>query len=261
MNAITHFFSETQLNTLSSEAPTPLYFQLYTLLKESVLNGTFGNGMQMPTEQQLAESFNVSRITAKRAMDELAAEDLVQRRRGKGTHVTYDYTPTPVSAPLVGLLLEIESMARHSDVKVLDCKKMRPPASIRDALKMNDKEEALHLVRVRSRQGLPFGHHSSWTIGLDKPVSKKDFQQSSRLDIFRKQDIKFTHITQTISAISATEALAESLQTTVGAPLISLIRHSFITRNGEEELVDYLHACYHPDRFQYSMDLKMNANS
>ena len=75
MNAITHFFSETQLNTLSPEAPTPLYFQLYTLLKESVLNGTFGNGMQMPTEQQLAEAFGVSRITAKRAMDELAVED------------------------------------------------------------------------------------------------------------------------------------------------------------------------------------------
>ena len=110
MNAITHFFSETQLNTLSPEAPTPLYFQLYTLLKESVLNGTFGNGMQMPTEQQLAEAFGVSRITAKRAMDELAVEDLVQRRRGKGTHVTYDYTPTPVSAPLLGLLLEIERL-------------------------------------------------------------------------------------------------------------------------------------------------------
>lgn len=261
MNLIAKFFSETQLKTLTQGTPTPLYFQLYSLLKESVLNGTIGNGVQMPTEQQLAESFGVSRITAKRAMDELASEDLVQRRRGKGTHVTYEYTPTPVRAPLVGLLLEIESMARHSDVKVLDCKKMRPPAIIRDALKMGEKDEALHLVRVRSRQGQPFGHHASWTIGLHKPVRKKDFQHSSRLEIFSKQNINFTHVTQTISAIAATEALAEPLQTAVGAPLISLIRYSFITRDGEEELVDYLHACYQPDRFQYRMDLKMDEPS
>ena len=73
----------------------PLYFQLYSLLKQAILNGTVACGTQMPTEQQLAEAFGVSRITAKRAMDELAAETLVERRRGKGTHVIYEYAPKP----------------------------------------------------------------------------------------------------------------------------------------------------------------------
>ena len=44
-----------------------------------------------------------------------AAENLVQRRRGKGTHVTYQYTPKPVQAPLMGMLQEIESMARQAE--------------------------------------------------------------------------------------------------------------------------------------------------
>jgi GntR family transcriptional regulator len=259
MNPISQIFSENQLKALKQEdTPTPLYFQLYSLLKGSILDGTIGNGMQMPTEQQLAESFEVSRITAKRAMDELAAESLVERRRGKGTHVTYEYSPKPVQAPLVGMLQEIESMARHSDAKVLECKKMQPPALIREALKLGDKDKALHLVRVRSRDGQPFAYYSSWTSGLDKPVTKKDFRDTTRLEIFRKQGLKITHVTQTISAIAATEELAQHLQTEVGAPLLSLTRNSYTTGNGSEELVDYLHACYHPDRFQYQMDLNMD---
>ena len=258
MNSIAEIFSETQLQALQQDLPTPLYFRLYSLLKNAILDGTIANGAQMPTEQQLAETFGVSRITAKRAMDELAAEDLVQRRRGKGTHVTYEYTPKPVQAPLVGMLQEIESMARHSDVKVLECKKQAPPGDIREALALQDRDKALHLVRVRSREGQAFAFYDSWTAGLDKPLGKRDFLKSTRLEIFRKQGLKITHVTQTISAVAATDELAKHLQTEVGAPLISLLRRSFETRKNTEELVDYMHVYYHPDRFQYQMDLTLD---
>lgn len=258
MQKIAEIFSETQLKTLQQDIPTPLYFRLYSLLKNAILDGTIANGGQMPTEQQLAENFSVSRITAKRAMDELAAEGLVERRRGKGTHVTYEYSPQPVKAPLVGMLQEIESMARHTEVSVLECKKQMPPGAVREALELEDKEKALHLVRVRSRDGQPFGYYSSWTSGLTKAVSKRDFQKSPRLAIFRKQGLKITHVTQTISAVAASQELAQHLETEPGAPLISLIRHSFETRNGQEHLADYLHVFYHPERFQYRMDLQMD---
>ena len=59
---------------LSKEAPTPLYYQLYRALKDAILSGAIAHGAQMPTEQQLADACGVSRITAKRAMDELAGE-------------------------------------------------------------------------------------------------------------------------------------------------------------------------------------------
>jgi GntR family transcriptional regulator len=258
MNSIGDIFSEIQLKKLEKDSPTPLYFRLYTLLKNAILDGTIDNGAQMPTEQQLAETFGVSRITAKRAMDELAAEALVERRRGKGTHVIYEYTPKPVQAPLVGMLQEIESMARHSDVDVLECKKMRAPADIRAELELGESDKALYLTRVRSRDGQPFGYYSSWTAGLNKPVSKRDFNRAPRLEIFRKQGLVITHVTQTISAVAATPELADHLDTETGSPLISLIRRSYETRRGGEHLVDFLHVFYHPDRFQYQMDLKMD---
>ncbi len=258
MDSIAEIFSEAQLQVLQQETPTPLYFRLYSLLKKAILDGTIDNGAQMPTEQQLAETFGVSRITAKRAMDELAAEELVERRRGKGTHVTYEYAPQPVKAPLVGMLQEIESMARHTEVKVLECKKLKPPAKEREELSLEEDDKALHLVRVRSRDGQPFGYYTSWTTGLSKPVKKRDFERAPRLEIFRRQGLKITHVTQTISAVAATPELAGHLETDVGAPLISLVRRSFETHPGGEHLVDYLQVFYHPDHFQYQMDLKLD---
>src|SRR5690606_5918040 len=55
----------------SADSRVPLYHQLYSLLKDAILEGRFTYNEQMPTEQQLITAFNVSRITAKRAMDEL----------------------------------------------------------------------------------------------------------------------------------------------------------------------------------------------
>ena len=67
---------------LRNDLPTPLYHQMFTLLRDRILSGEIPRGSRIPTEFDLAESFGVSRITAKRALDELAAEGLVERRRG-----------------------------------------------------------------------------------------------------------------------------------------------------------------------------------
>jgi GntR family transcriptional regulator len=256
--SLTGIFSRDPGRELRREAPAPLYFQLYSLLKQAILDGTVAHGTQMPTEQQLAEAFDVSRITAKRAMDELAAEKLVERRRGKGSHVIYSYRPRPVQAPLVGMLQEIESMARHSDVRVLGCRRLRPPAPIAHVLGLAGNDKALFLTRIRSRDTQPFGHYASWTVGLPDTLDKQAFRDTPRLEIFRRHGLRLTHVTQTISAEAATPELADRLQTSVGAPLISLVRRSYTRRSGKEAVVDYLQVHYHPERFQYQMDLRLD---
>ncbi|MEP5567550.1 MAG: GntR family transcriptional regulator [Halioglobus sp.] len=257
MNSLTELFPESKLHTRDGEAPTPLYFRLYSLLRAAIIDGTIAHAAQMPTEQQLSEYFDVSRITAKRAMDELAAERLVERQRGRGTHVIYNYRPQPVKAPLVGMLEEIESMARHSEVNVLECKHLLPPARVRADLGLAQGEKALLLQRVRSRDGQPFAYYSSWTAGLAKSVSRRQFSRSTRLEVFRKQGLEITHVTQTITAVAATAELASHLSSNSGEPLLHLLRKSYITAGKNEELVDILEVFYHPDRFQYQMDLQI----
>lgn len=257
MTSLDTLFSQRVRDGLSKASPEPLYYQLYSLLKGMIVDGTLGFGERMPTEEQLAETFQVSRITAKRAMDELAAEDLVERRRGKGTHITYQYSPKPVKAPLVGMLQEIESMARNSKADILECNMMQPPQELRDELELEVGEPALHLVRVRERDGRKFGYYESWTAGVKMPRKPTVFTRKPRLTWFRENGLEITHVTQTITAVAADGAVAKALGVPVGAPLLSLTRRSYNKDGGAEQLRDYMHVQYVPEHFQYKMDLEL----
>ena len=257
MTDLDTLFSKQAREGLSKESPTPLYYQLYSLLKGLILNGTLPLGERMPTEEQLADTFSVSRITAKRAMDELAAENLVERRRGKGTHVIYQYEQRPVKAPLTGMLQEIESMARSSSATVLECSMMQPPQDIREELELETGDTALFLERVRERDGIKFAYYRSWTAGVKMPRRKSLFETTPRLSYFRENGMDVTHVTQTISAAAATADQARVLGVAEGSPLLSLTRRSFNTEGDREHLRDYLQVLYNPDHFQYKMDLKI----
>lgn len=256
MSTIDSLISPQQRKALDPDSHSPLYYQLYSLLKNLILNGTLPNGTRMPTEQQLSDTFGVSRITAKRAMDELAAEQLVERRRGKGSHVIFKYRPGPVKAPLIGMLQEIESMARQTEVRVLEVAQLQPPAEIRRELSLQDDATALRIVRVRSRDKEPFGYYESWTVGLRKKPSTATLESTPRLEIFREQGLTIAHVKQTLSAVSASDEIAEALKIKPGTPLLSMVRRSY---DGDEALRDFMHVRYNPERFQYQMDLTLDA--
>lgn len=70
----------------------PLYKQVYQFIKNNIVSGQYGEGDRVPSEKELSDSFQVSRITSKKALDLLVHEGLVFRQRGKGTFVTRGVT-------------------------------------------------------------------------------------------------------------------------------------------------------------------------
>jgi len=234
----------------------PLYHRLYSVLKGAILDGTIPYDAQMPTEQQLAATFDVSRITAKRAMDELAAESLIARFRGKGSHVTYHYEPQPVRAPLVGMLENLKEMGKHSVVQVLEVGPVVPPADVREILGLGDSEIAHNLVRVRSNEdGEPFAFYVSWTVGITKGFTKRNLEKTPRLDVIRSNGIDIASIEQVLSAENATPQVAALLECEPGSALLSIRRQ---THNQNDAVVDVLDCLYNPHRYQYAMVLSID---
>lgn len=72
---------------ISRMSSTPLYVQLKNRLQDQILMGELGPGVLLPTEQQLCKDYKVSRITVRRALEELADIDLIERVQGKGSIV------------------------------------------------------------------------------------------------------------------------------------------------------------------------------
>ncbi len=248
--------SEWTLAQSGAMSRVPLDHQLYSVLKAAILDGRIPYDEQMPTEQQLAATFGVSRITAKRAMDELAAEQLIARFRGKGSHVIYQYKPQPVRAPLVGMLENLIEMGKHSIVRVISIDKVVPPEDIRTLLGLGDDETAHRVIRVRSNEeGEPYAYYVSHTAGIAKGFTKRKLESTPRLDILRENGIDLTRVEQVLSAENASQQIADDLDVEPGAALLSIRRQSY---NGGGTVVDVLDGLYAPNRFQYAMVLSLD---
>ena len=253
MTSTTDLFSSREMQSLQDQAPTPLYFQLFTLLKNRILNGSIPHGEQMPTEEELAKGFGVSRITAKRALDDLAAAELVERRRGKGTFVTYSSAYESVHAPLVGELEKLSNLARRTHVKVLDVGKQLPPGDVASEMGLDHGELAWRATRIRcTEDDVPYGHLISWTVGLSKGYTKRELERGVRLDILRDNGIEIAKIEQSITAVPARDFFAEALGLQIGEPTLLMVRRIY---NPENQLVDILYCHYNPRRFHFRLEL------
>lgn len=255
-NLLKSLKAQWKLSKKGTISRVPLYHQIYLVLKESILDGTISYNSKMPTEQQLVAMFDISRITAKRAMDELAAEKLIVRFRGKGSHVIYHFKPTPVKAPLVGMLENLAEMSKHSTVRILSIDKTIPPAEIRGKLGLNNDGIAHKLVRVRSNEDNdPYAYYVSWTKGISKGFTKRNLVKSSRLDILKQNGIKLTRVEQTLSAENATLRIAEELCVDIGTALLTITRLSY---DNDSNVVDVLYGLYNPALFEYAMELSLD---
>ena len=110
---------------------SPLYQQIKGLILQSLQQGEWKPGESIPSEMELAARFRVSQGTVRKAIDELAAENLVVRRQGKGTFVA-THAEQHVSIPVFLKLFPILAMPawKPGPAPVIDCRRVRASADI-----------------------------------------------------------------------------------------------------------------------------------
>jgi GntR family transcriptional regulator len=247
-------FTDAERGALNRNQPEPLYHQLFLVLKRKIETGELRFGSRLPGEAELAEFFDVSRITSKRALDELAAQGIISRRRGLGSHVSYREAPKLLQAPLISMIDSLALIGRETSIRLLDFGRVPPPPQVADALGLAPGEMTDRAIRVRSSEGLPFAHYTSWTVPLGPVFCAENLRQNSRMDLFRRIGLDLSELEQTLSAEAADGTIADQLEVSLGTPLLLITR---VTRDQRGRAFDYLRALYRSDRFQYHM--KMSA--
>ncbi len=233
---------------------TTKYHHIYLLLKDAIERGQFAPGDSLPGELVLSEQHEVSRITVRRAMAALAQEGLVRRRVGVGTVVAPRKSDVArITADVSNLLPNFVRMNKSSSIRLLEFAYRIPSPAIASKLKLSAREQVQYSVRVRSMNGQPFSYlitHVPQSIA--QTYNEADLANTSLFVLLERGGVKLDHATQTISAVLATQAMADALGTSVGAPLIALERVVF-DRDGRG--VEHLEAFYRPDRYQIQVDL------
>ena len=151
---------------MATPAFSPLYQQIKELILHSLQAGEWKPGEAIPSEMDLAARFRVSQGTVRKAIDELAAENLVIRRQGKGTFVA-THAEHQVQYRFLKLVpdsgdRDAEGPAQRT---VLDCKRIRAPADVARALSLRSGDAVVQLRRVLSFEGVPTILEDLWLPG------------------------------------------------------------------------------------------------
>jgi GntR family transcriptional regulator len=227
--------------------------QVYLILRDRILSGALGFGAKLPTENDLAGRYAVSRVTVRRALGELARERLIERRRSAGTRVVYRRTPAPVSADISGVLANLAEMGRRTAVKLLSFDYVPATGTVAEALGVGPNELLQRSIRVRSLDRIPFSYlttHVPENVALT--FTKQELASRPLLELLERAGIKVERARQRISAGLATPDVAEVLDVRAGSPLIELTR---VLCDQSGRAVEHLHALYRPDRYAFEMDL------
>jgi GntR family transcriptional regulator len=239
--------------SVDAALPTPLYHQIYLILREQIAAGTFEGAARMPTEAQISADFSVSRITAKRALDELAAEGLVVRRRGRGTELVGQVAAAPVEANISGLIENLLAVGLETKVDILDFDYVPAPSAVAKSLRLAAHSEVQRAVRVRRHDGVPFSYSTSWVpADIGRAFTARDLARKPLLALLEKAGCLVGSADQTLSAVLAAPSVAKALDVRVGSPLLSVVRTVFDQRGRP---VEHIAILYRPDRYQYRTKL------
>ena len=143
---------------------SPLYQQIKALITQSLQSGEWKPGELIPSEVELAGRFKVSQGTVRKAIDELAAENLVMRRQGKGTFVSTHHEARAHFRFL--RLMPDEGVPHYPESKFIEVKRMRAPADVARLLDLKSGDAVIFIKRVQSFDGVPTIVEELWLPGL-----------------------------------------------------------------------------------------------
>lgn len=241
------------IGELDSDSPMPLYYQIYLRYKQLIQTGQLSKGERLPSESALEEAVGVSRITAKRAMDELANDGLVKRGRGQGTTVIHSAEATRVSADILGLVNTLVAIGESTDVELLAFDYVEAPEQIAEELGIEIGETVQRVERRRLKDGEPFSYILTFIPeDIGRTYSADNLASSPILALIEAAGHVIHEADQTVSALDAPPVIANHLRIPDNSALLYVKR---VVRDGEGRIVQYIEVFYRPDMYQLHMNL------
>jgi GntR family transcriptional regulator len=217
---------------------SPLYQQIKAMILTSLQASEWLPGAAIPSEMELAARYAVSQGTVRKAIDELAAQNLLVRRQGKGTFVA---THQEEDWQYRFLRLEPDSGDRfHLKNQFLACENIKSDAYIAQLLKLKAGDPIIRIDRVQSSAGRPIVFEEIWLPeGRFKGLTLDALNAwSGPMYAFYESEYA-THMVRAeekIKAVSADQDLAQHLKLLLGSALLSVERVAFTYGNKPVEI-------------------------
>lgn len=132
----------------------PLYQQLADIIRNSIVNGELKYGDKIPTEVELSEQYNVSRITVRAAISELVERGLLVKKQGKGTFVNRPKVQRKIEY-LSSFTAACEASGLQVTNEIIKREVVEPELEDKKDLELDDDDKLLYIQRLRYAGGEP----------------------------------------------------------------------------------------------------------
>ncbi len=207
----------------------PLYKQIKSLLVQRLQQGEWKPGAPIPSEMELAVRFQVSQGTVRKAIDELAAENLLIRRQGKGTFVATHQEPRAQFRFL--RLVPDRGELVPSQSAFLECRRIKAPADVAQQLDLRGGDAVVYLRRLLSLGGMPLVLDDIWlpaALFRGLTADRLAGYQGPLYGLFESEfGTRMIRAEERIRAVAAGEDVAGLLAVAPGSPLLLVDRVSY----------------------------------
>lgn len=216
---------------IAPASPTfsPLYQQIKGLITQGLESGEWKPGEIIPSEVELAARYKVSQGTVRKAIDELAADNLLVRRQGKGTFVA---THNEDRAQFRFLRLLADDGVEHPHVsRLLECRRLRAPAEIARQLELKPADPVVLIRRLLQFDGETTVLDEIWLPGgvfRGLTLERLSDYKGPLYAMFETEfGTRMIRASEKIRAVAADPSVAELLHVPAGFPLLSVERVSY----------------------------------
>lgn len=241
------------LEGLQSPSGGPLYLKLRQTLEDAIQSGRLGHGAALPAERDLAEYANVSRVTVRKAVDDLVRDGLLTRRQGSGTFVVKPVSR--VQQPLSQLTSFTEDMTRRglaTRSEWLERGLFHPSPEEMMMLGLAAGTMVARIGRLRIANDLPLAiERASLSAEL---LPDPDAVTTSLYAALQKKSARPVRAIQRISACNVKEPEAGLLAVPVGAAGLSIERISYLASG---RVVEFTRSLYRGDAYDFVAELTL----
>lgn len=241
------------LKGLDKDLPTPLYYQLKTILLEAIEAGAWRPDEQLPTEDELAQQFSVSKMTVRQALRELAALGCVRREQGRGTFVTRPKVELG-SREFTSFTHEMRRYGLRPETQVLEQGLIEACPTVAAALLIRAGQSVFRLKRLRLADGTPMGIQTAHLPhDLVPGIENLSFENTSLYEVLAaRYRLSLEHAKETHFAVAISPEVAELLQVPAGSPGLAAERTAILADGRHLEFVESI---MRGDRYRIVLDL------
>ena len=205
---------------IKKTSAVPMYRQIADKIRADIVNSTYKIDEKIPTEVELIEKYDVSRITIRKAIDELCDEGILTRRQGKGTFVTIPAIDVDIKA-VTSFSDACAQRGQVSTSKVIGSRSIRASAEDMEKLHVSADARVIEIDRLRYADNEPViierNHFTSaFSYLLESNLS------GSLYTLLRSYGIEPSKAEHEVSIISADDAKARLLGINPGDPILFL---------------------------------------